>query len=588
MALSFALLVGAMVLFALEIYPIDFVALAILASLLVLAPVLGLAPSEVISGFSNPAAITVLAMFILSGGIERTGVIDRLSRRVASLAGPGEVRQLLTVSLVAAPLSMVINNTAVVALLMPMVTRLSHEKGVSVSKLLLPLSYVAQLAGVVTLIGTSTNILGSALAEENGIGAFGIFEFSKIGLAVLGIGVLYLVLFGRRLIPARRPFDEEADAEILHGYVSEVVVLEESPHAGRSLQDTGLGKSGGVRVLEIVRDGQRLAPRSWRQLRALDILVVAAPREDVLRLRATAGFALEADAHWKSDAEGGEATVLEVVLGPNSDLVGTTLREAEFYQRFGCPVLAIRQHGRVLRERLATVPLRFGDTLLLRVPQEYLARIRRVPGFIVTGAVEAAGFRASKAPVAIGIVLAVVAFAALGAPILVTSMAGAALMVVTGCLRMDEVHAAVRWDVILLLAGVIPLGLGLERTGGAQLLANLVTRLGAFLPGVLVLAVFYVATMVLTELVSNNTAVVVMVPVGIHVARSLGLDPKAFVLAIMFAASTSFSTPVGYQTNALVYGPGGYKFTDFLRVGGPLNILLAIVTPLLIAFLWGL
>ncbi len=341
-------------------------------------------------------------------------------------------------------------------------------------------------------------------------------------------------------------------------------------------------------MLEILHQGRRLAPDSWRKLVAGDILVVATAREALLRLRETAGLALEADAHWEEDAEGGEATVLEVVLGPNSDLVGATLREAEFYQRFGCAVLAIRQHGQLLRERLATVRLLFGDTLLLRVPRELMNRIRRVPGFIVTGAVEGAGYRPRKTAIAVGIVLAVVAIAALGVPILVTSVAGAALMVLTGCLRMDEVHEAIRWDVIFLLAGVIPLGLALERTGGARMLAGLVTRLGPFLPGVLVLALFYAATMLLTELVSNNAAVVVMVPVGIGTARALGLDPRAFVLAIMFAASTSFSTPVGYQTNALVYGPGGYRFSDYVRVGGPLNLLLAILTPLFIALWWGL
>ncbi len=588
MAISFALLAGAMVLFALEIYPVDFVAFAILAALLVLAPVLGLKPQEVISGFSNPAAITVLAMFILSGAVERTGVIQRLARIVSSVAGEGEVRPLLAVMLVAAPLSMVINNTAVVALLMPMVVRLASEKKVSPSKLLMPLSYVSQMAGVATLIGTSTNILGNALAEENGIGGFGMFEFSKIGLAVLGTGIVYLLLIGRHLIPARRPAGDATDEKAIEGYVSEVVVLEESKHVGKSLQEAGLGETTGVRVLEIQHDGRRLAPNPWRKLVAGDILVVAAGKEDLFRLRKTAGFALEADAHWESDAEGGEASVLEVVLGPNSDLVGATLQEAQFYQRFGCPVLAIRQHGRLLRERLATVRLRFGDTLLLRVPRDLLERLRRVPGFIVAGPVEAAAYRPHKTLVAIGIVLAVVAVAALGVPILVTSVAGAALMVLTGCLRMDEVHDAIRWDVILLLAGVIPLGLGLERTGGAQLLANLVTRLGPMLPPIMVLALFYAVTMLLTELISNNAAVVVMVPVGIGAARALDLDPRAFVLAIMFAASTSFSTPVGYQTNALVYGPGGYKFTDYLRVGGPLNLLLAIVTPLFIALFWGL
>ncbi len=589
MMLAFALLAGALVLFALEIYPVDFVALAMLAVVLVFGRVLGVRPEEAISGFSNPAAITVLAMFILSGGVERAGTIQRLSRRVARLGSGGEVGQLLTVALVAVPASMFLNNTAVVAILMPMVIRMALVHGRSPSKLLLPLSYLSQLGGVVTLIGTSTNILASSLAQGEGLPPFGVFEFSRIGLAVLGTGLLYLLLVGRRLIPDRRgaPAGEKDDGTA--AYTADVVVLEGSASVGRSVPDSGLGKRSGIRVLDVVRGGEKFDASSTRlTLRPGDVLVVAGRAGDLLGLRETEGLALEADRHIETREGGEDNRLVEAVIGPNSDLIGATLRGSRFHQRFGSAVLAIRKHGRLLRERLGSVRLGFGDTLLLRVPERSLAAVRREPGFVVAGEIEHEPYRTEKAPVALAIVAAVVVIAALGVPILVTSIAGGVLMVLTGCLRMDEVHNAIRWDVILLLAGVIPLGLALERTGGARFLADLVTRHSSGAPPVVVLGAIYVATMILTEIISNNAAAVVMVPIGIAVARTLQLDPRAFVLAIMFAASTSFSTPVGYQTNTLVYGPGGYRFLDFLRVGGPLNLLLAVVTPLFIALFWGL
>jgi di/tricarboxylate transporter len=251
-------------------------------------------------------------------------------------------------------------------------------------------------------------------------------------------------------------------------------------------------------------------------------------------------------------------------------------------------VIAIRQRGQLIRERLGQIRLHFGDTLLLRGTAVALAQIKREPGFIVGEEAPPEEFRTEKIPVALAIVGGVVIIAALGQPILVTALVGCVLMVLTGCLKMNELHQSIRLDVIFLLAGVIPLGLVLERTGGAQLLANLAIQSAAYVPPLIVLGIFYLMAMLLTELISNNATVVVMVPVAVATATTLGLDPRAFILAIMFAASTSFSTPVGYQTNTMIYGPGGYKFSDFIRVGAPLNLLLAIVTPVYIYLVWGL
>lgn len=280
---------------------------------------------------------------------------------------------------------------------------------------------------------------------------------------------------------------------------------------------------------------------------------------------------------------------MEVVVSPNSSLIGGTLVETNFRSRYGCTALAIRKHGTLIRERLHHVRLGFGDSLLLQGYKEALEQIKRDPDFIVTEEVKQETFRTDKILPAVGIVAAVVIVAALGIqPILVTAIEGCVLMVLTGCLKITELHESIRWDVIFLLAGVIPLGIALEKTGGAQLLADFAAQLANYVPPIAILWVFYFFAMVLTELISNNATVVLLVPVGVATAHTLGLDPKALIFVIMFAASTSFSSPVGYQTNTMVYGPGGYKFLDFTRVGAPLNLLLWIVTPIYIYMLWGL
>ncbi len=589
-ALVFAILVAALVVFALDLFPIDFVAFSILALMLILGPFLGLAPEEAIIGFSNPATITVLAMFILSGAIQRTGMVNWLARRTVRLAQGSELRQLLLVMGLVGPISAFINNTAVVAILIPFVITLAHQHRRAPSKLLIPLSYTSQLGGVVTLIGTSTNILASALIAQEGYRSFGMFEFSKIGLLIFATGVIYLLLVGRKLLPERRTEADIAEKYQVKDYLTEVVVLENSPLVGKTLAESGLSRRFDIHVLEIIRDGQKLSyPLADKVLQPGDILFIRANREQLLKIKDEEGLALEPEVHHgPPPARDEELGLLEVIIAPNSDLIGGTLESTNFRNRYNCTVIAIRKHGAVIRERLGQVRLDFGDTLLLQGERGALEQIKREPGFIVTEEVQLEAFRTEKIPVALAILGGVVLLAALGVPILVTALVGCVLMVLTGCLTVNELHESIRWDVIFLLAGVIPLGLALERTGGAQLLAGLATQLAQDAPPIVALFIFYIATMVLTELISNNAAVVVMVPVGVVAAETLGIDPRAVVLAIMFAASTSFSTPVGYQTNTMVYGPGGYKFTDFLRVGGPLNLLLALLTPLYIAWLWGL
>ncbi len=593
------IVLAALVVFALELLTVDFVAFSLLGLLLALSAsgVLSLSLHDALSGFSNPATITVLAMFILSGGVNRTGAIAILSRRVIRLAGNGELRQLAVIMLVVGPISMFINNTAAVAILIPLVLRLARERKRSPSRLLIPLSFTSQLAGVVTLIGTSTNILASSISEDLGIGAFGMFEFARIGLLVCATGVAYLLLFGRHLLPRGKV--EAAEDRLQSGPFLCELRVDGAPHAGRTLAATRIREDLDLDVLEIVRAGQRLEhPLADRRLETGDVLLVRAESRTLVRAREAGGLSL-APGTGMSGANEDTAgqDLMEVIVSPGSSLIGQTLSQAGFDRRYGLSVLAIRRRGAwtvrpvwaPMRERLRDRRLGFGDTLLVRGDAAALDRLKLDPNFIVTEELTPERFRLRKIPVALAIVAGVVGVAALGIqPILVTAVEGCVLMVLTGCLTPKELHESIRWDVILLLAGVIPLGIAFEKSGAAEMLAGFAVRAADHVPSVLVLWIFYFFAMVLTELISNNATVVLMVPIAAVTGQALGIDPKALMFCVMFAASTSFSTPVGYQTNTMVYGPGGYRFLDFTRIGTPLNLLLWLVTPLFVAWVMGI
>jgi di/tricarboxylate transporter len=590
-ALAFAILFGALIVFMMDIVPIDFVAFSIMALMLVLGPILGISPQEAISGFSNPATITILAMFILSAGIYRTGIINRLAHYMVLLSGDSQTKQLLVIMLVVGPISAFINNTAAVAILIPSVITMARAHNRPPSKLLIPLSYFSQLAGAITLIGTATNVLASSLSAQHGYGTFGMFEFSHIGVLILITGAIYILTIGRHLLPDRRVGSEITEDYRINDYLTDVIILDDSPLVGKSIVESRLREQFDTHVLDIVRDGNKVPhPIGEEQLESWDILFIKTKSERLFELERERGLAIEPELRLcDGTLESSDRNLLEVVIGPNSPLIGTTLETINFRQRYNSTVIAIRRHGEVLRERLGRISLNFGDTLLLRGAEKSLSLVKHDPAFIiVTEELRPAEFRHDKTLTALGIVAGVVIIAALGTPILVTAIAGCVLMVVTGCLDVSELHESIRWDVIFLLAGIIPLGLALERTGGAQLLADMATLSANYVPPVVVLMIFYLVTVFMAEFISHSAAVVVMIPVGAATAEALGLDARAFILASMFAASMSFSTPVGYQTNTMIYGPGGYKFLDFTRVGAPFSLLMAITTPIYIYLFWGL
>ncbi|WP_368407831.1 SLC13 family permease [Haloarchaeobius salinus] len=621
--LVFALVTVVLVLFATEPVPVDITALGLMVALMVGGPLsqqlaaAGLIggpvellpdyPSDGLAGFASTATITVLAMFILSDGVQRTGIVQILGRKLAALTGDSETRQLGATMGVVAPLSGFINNTAAVAILLPMVTDIAHEGNTSPSKLLIPLSYASMFGGTLTLIGTSTNILASEVAADIASDVadpspavvelqdgFSMFEFTALGAIVTVVGFAYFLVVGRYLLPSRIEPEDDLAAEFrLSEYLTEVVVREDSPLVGQTVRDALVETEFDVDLVQLHRgDRVFLEPLGPKTIQAGDLFTVRTDRETLVSLLDAEGLEVVPGMQVSDEElERAEAVenLVEVVVAPGSHVVGESLSSVNFRQRYDATVLALRRGGELIRKRMDDIRLRVGDTLLVQATADSIQRLDTNRDFIVAQEIERHDYREERIPVAIGIILAVVGLAAVDLlPIVVSALGGAVAMVLTGCLKPGEVYDAVQWDVIILLAGVIPLGTAMQHTGAALYLADLLVQTETYLPVVAVLGLFYVLTAALTNVVSNNASVVLMIPVAFDTAARLGASPYAFVLAVTFAASTAFMTPVGYQTNLFVYGPGGYKFTDYAVVGTPLQLIFAVVTTLGIAMLWPL
>ncbi|MUW14345.1 sodium-coupled transporter [Halorubrum sp. CBA1125] len=630
MLVVFGVIAAALLLFVAQPIPIDTTAIALMVALILLEPWTGVAPADGVSGFSNPATVTVLAMFVLSEGVRQTGAIQILTRKVSAYTGDDETKQLLAVVGLSGPPAGFVNNTPIVAVLIPAIHDLAKKANTSPSTLLMPLSFAAMMGGTLTLIGTSSNLLASDVwARQGGPGAepFGMFEFTQLGIVVLAVGVVYLLTVGRYLTPARiEPSSDLGEEFGVSEYLTDVVVREESPLIGTPVRAIRRDDELDLDVFQIVRNGRTIT-RGIRdaRIRAGDILAVRTDEETLQRVLAEESLDLlpevidefdeeeserikravvseldattptpesdrEADAS-ADDAEepaAGEQAFAEVALLPGSWLSGRTFRVTDFQRRHDVTVLAVRRGNDVIRQRMRDLRLRGGDTLLVRTTESTLAELRADRSLIVSGDGHWESFDRRKIPVALGIVGSVVGLAAFDlVPIMVGALAGIVAMIVTGCLRPADAYEAVSWDVIFLLAGVIPLGIAMEESGAAAFLGERIVGLGGLLSPLILLGAFYLFTALLTNLISNNASVVLMIPVAIDAATAVGANPFSFVLAVTFAASTAFMTPVGYQTNLMVYGPGGYRFSDFVRVGLPLQLLLTVVTPLGIAFFWG-
>jgi di/tricarboxylate transporter len=592
--LTLSVVVLALVCFVGEWFSADITALAVMVALMALGLV---TPEEGIAGFGNSATITVMAMFILSAGIARTGAIQSLSDLLLKWGGKHSTQQILAMGMIAGPITALINNTAVVAVFLPIVEDWCRKQGISTTKLLMPLSFMTILGGMLTVIGTSTNVLASGLSEKLGYGAFSLFEFTSLGLITFTVGALYLALAAPRLLPERKvPSRGAVDLDYgLKDYVSEIIVTPGASLIGQTLRESQLQRKFDVDVLELIRNDSHFPqPLADKVLQAGDILIVRGRRDCLLKIKDERGVDILPDVQfkqlsWEENLSSGEEGIGEVLILANSNLIGSTLKDMRFRQRYNLTVLAIRRGQELIQERLGKVALRFGDMLLVQGPKESFLGVQTSRELLTLGQQDWETLRRDKAGIAVAIGSGVILAAALNwLPILVAALVGVVLMVFTGCLKPGELYGAVRWDVIFLLAGLIPLGTAMEKSGTTEWLAHHLVALGGNLSGYWLLTFFFVITSVITEMLSNNASVVLLLPIAAEVARSLEFNPFAFMLVVTFAASNSFMTPIGYQTNTMVYGPGGYKFLDFARLGVPLNLLMALITPPLVIFLYGL
>ncbi len=577
---------GAVYLFVTEKLRIDVTAIVILVALLALR----LIPARAaLYGFANPATATVASMFVLSAGLSRTGLVDWLVRRLDRLAGNGELQLMLVLCLAIAFLSAFVVNTATVAIFIPVATVLARRRKIAESRILMPLSFASQFGGVCTLVGTSTNILVNSIAVSSGLPAFGLFEFARLGLIMAGVGIVYLIVVGRWLLPKRHATVQQVDKYRLSEYLVELKVPQDSSLIGKSWREVVKQGDEEVQLLKLIRGEQT----KWRPreipIAADDVLLVRGDAARLMKVRDEFGLETRADEKVEDKKlSSDDVKLVEALVPPQSYLVGRTIEGADLSRRFGCVVLALQRRGRVLGERLGKIRLDANDTLLLQCDVNNVQRLMRSPNLIVTSELTELFLRKDRALIALGILASVLTFAALGVlPILLATLFGAVAMVVTGCLRIDEAYQAIDWKIIFLLGGILPLGLALQETGAASWLSGLVLGSFASHGPVVVLAVLYITTAALTEGMSNNAAAVLLAPIALSMATRMNVDPRPFLIAITFAASTSFATPVGYQTNTMVYAAGGYRFSDFSKVGIPLNLIFWALAVLLIPHFWG-
>jgi len=588
-ALTFAIVIAAVVLFSLDKLRVDVIAMLVLLTVALTGLV---TPTEAFSGFSNPAVITVWAVYIVSAGMLLTGVADIMGRAMVRISGTSETRLIVVIMITCGVMSAFINNVGATAMLLPVVIGVSRRMGVPISRLLIPLSFSSLLGGNMTLIGTPANILGANILIEKDLDSFGFFDFAPMGLIVFAVGVVYMVGMGRHLLPIREsPEDPEAALRRLRDYLSEAQVPPESRLVGMSLRESGLGANYDLTVMSIIRSGETLWDlHSQTRIEAEDILALKGHAAGLLRAQEDLGLLIEPDANQLMiGLEQDDITVVEATLAPNTTVEGRTLEQVNFRDNFGFSALAIWRRGENVTRRLRSVPLQFGDALLLRGPTRHLHVLRDGDEFLLLEPLQQKSPRREKAPIALGSMgLVLILVLAAGVPIATAMVLGAMVMVLTGCLTMEEAYSHIDWRTVFLVAGMLPLGVAMENTGAARYLADLLLGLLGGLGPTAVLAGIYLLAALITQPMSNAAAVVLMVPIAIDTAQSLGANVQPFVLATVIGASTSFLTPVGHKANVLVFGPGGYKFFDYTRVGGPLTIVIFGVLMLTLPVVWPL
>jgi di/tricarboxylate transporter len=583
----FATLFITLVLFITGRWRYDIVALIAL----LIVTLTGLVPVErAFLGFGNPAVVTVAAVLVLSRGLQNSGIVEWIGGKLTGLQG-GITIQLAALTGLVAVLSAFMNNVGALALLLPVVLELAHRKQIPASSLLMPIAFASLLGGMTTLIGTPPNMIAATFRQQSVGEPFSMFDFSPVGVGVALAGILFIVIIGWRLIPVRRGRSLEGSLFEIENYITEVRLKADSHLSGKALREIGDFTRVEAIIIGLVRGRERrMEPSAQTVLQPDDILILSSDTENIKKLVESAGLELVGSKQiGAADLESDDVAIIEAVIMPNSLMLGGTARSLDLRANYGVNLLAISRQGQVIRNRLDRIRFRSGDVILI---QSHVETIKETVDILGCLPLAGRGLRIGQPRqmvMALGIFVAALLASATGLiPVQIAFVAAVVIMIITRIVSLSEAYESVDWPIIILLGAMIPVGEALETTGGAQLIANSLLHFSSYLPAAGTLIIALVATMFLSDLVNNAAAVVLMAPIAISVARGMGVSIDPFLMAITIGASCAFLTPIGHQSNTLVMGPGGYKFSDYWRTGLLLEIVVVVVAIPLILIFWPL
>ncbi len=548
-----------------------------------------LTTKEGIAGFSNDATVTILFLFLLSAGLEKTGAVNLVGKAMIKYIGKNQKMAFVAVILVCGLISAFLNNTAVVIIFMPIVFKIAKFTNQSPSKLLMPLSFAAIMGGTLTLIGTSTNLVVNGVVVEHGYEPFGMFEVTPTGLILFITFFLYMYFIGIKLIPARRSAESLTEDYDLKDFLTEIIIQPGSPFLGKRIFDTPLVTELSLEVVEISdAKGTLWLPDDYELLEENDSVMVRGSASDIMQLKQMQGVTFKQTFDVDDiDLKSNETALIEVVIGPNSSLARSTFKEIDFRELYEAIPLAVRRQGEIIEGRLDEIELRFGDDLLLEIKKDSFDQLKRGGDFVFTQEIEKEVIDKKKVWITSGILLMVILTSAFEIlPIIQGAIIGTILMFLFKCITIREAYREVDWRIIFVLAALLPLGTALEKTGAAEMLAGYMeTYISGYGPFI-TLFVLFAVTSIITSLMSNQATAALLSPIAISLGVQMGIDPKPLLFAVMFAASTCYLTPLGYQTNIMIYGPGNYKFVDFIKVGGLLSLISGIVVSLCLYYFY--
>lgn len=581
------LIVGfAIAMFIWEKLPIDVTSLIAMA-LLMFSGII--TEKEAIAGFSDSATITILFLFLMSAALENTGAVNVIGKLMIKAIGKKQERGFVLILIVCGFVSAFLNNTAVVVIFMPIVFKIAKFTNQSPTKLLMPLSFAAIMGGTITLIGTSTNLVVDGVVQNHGYAGISMFEPTPTGLILYGVFFIYMYFLGPRIIPARRAAESLSEDYQLKDYVTEIIVQKGSPFLGKRIAETPIITQLELEIVEITDNkGTIWLPDDYEMLDENDSILVRGSASDIMKLKAMKGITFSASPVPEDiDLKSNETTLVEVVVGPNASIARSTFDDIDFKELYDAVPLALRRKGELVQGRLSNIEIRFGDDLLLEVRKDSFDQLKRSGDFVFTQEIDKEEYDQKKVYIAFSILTGVILLAAFDIlPILQGALIGTILSFVFKLITIREAYREVDWRIIIVLAALIPLGTAIEKSGAAEILANYMkVYLSGYGPFYILLGLFIVTSLI-TSVMSNAATAVLLTPIAISLGEQMGIDPRPFIFCVMFAASTCYLTPLGYQTNIMIYGPGNYKFTDFVKVGGLLSLISAITVSLCLYYFY--